>query len=313
MGKKYTIGIDIGGTSIKLGLFDNDGQLLSRDKIPTLTGNQGSSILPSVVRQTGILLESASIDIDAVASIGLGVPGTTDDKTGIALLAPNIFWKNVEVRKFIQGHYNVPVHLAQDSRAAAWGELLRGAGKGMNQIACITLGTGIGCGLIIDGRIFHGSMNTAGEFGHQIVEDDGPACNCGRNGCLEMFAGGRAILAKTLSIPGITSLTGRKTDEIEVLDLFLLASKKNTRAMAVVNEVVTYLGIGMVNLINLTSPQLIVISGGISNAPDDLLLDPLVKFVRERAYAGIADKVKIVKSTLGDDAPLIGASLLHLA
>jgi glucokinase len=311
--KSYTIGIDIGGTNIKFGIFDQAGRCIEKLKIATVASQHSDSILSSIVEQVPVILQKAGLSLAQIASVGLGVPGTVDDKTGVAILAPNIFWRNVEVRKVIQHHIDIPVHLAQDSRAAAWGELLRGAGKGMKQIVSITLGTGIGCGLIIDGKIFHGSLNTAGEFGHQIVEVNGLPCNCGRHGCLEVYAGGPALLKQTLAIKDVDKMTGKPSDKIEVLDLFQLAQKGHAMALSITESLVRYLGIGMVNLINLMSPELIIISGGISNAPDELLLQPLSKFIKERAYAGASNAVKVVKSTLGDEAPLIGASLLHLA
>ncbi len=207
----------------------------------------------------------------------------------------------------------MPVHIGQDSRAAAWAEYLFGAGKGFKNVAGITLGTGLGCGMVLDGKIFNGGYNTAGEFGHQIVEVDGKTCNCGGKGCLEVYAGSPALLKLGLQISNIDKLIGKSMDEIAVSDIFELAEKGNNEALAITDLYVKYLGIGLVNLINITSLELISISGGISNAPDELLLNPLLKFIKERAYPLAAEKVKVVKSTLGDDAPLIGASMLYLS
>jgi glucokinase len=227
--------------------------------------------------------------------------------------APNLFWKDVEVVKMLGMYYNIPVYIGQDSRAAAWAEFQAGAGMGFNHVACLTLGTGIGCGLILDQKIHHGGFLSAGEFGHQIVEENGRICNCGRHGCLEAYAGGLAIVKDALRIQGIALLVNKPVGELTVLDVYNLADQGNTEAMQIVESFVKYLGIGMVNLINLVSPEIICISGGISNAPDRLLFNPLTEFIQKRAYPPVSTKVKVVKSTLGDDAPMIGASMLHLS
>ena len=240
---------------------------------------------------------------DTVRSIGIGFPGTVESSKGMVVFAPNIFFENVDVRTKIAQSFNCPVYLGQDSRAAAWAEYCVGAGANYNNIAAITIGTGIGCGLVIDGKIFHGGYNTAGEFGHQLIDPDGYPCNCGRKGCLETFSGGLAILRE-----------GKKLDESlniqTVKDVYDLAEQGHKGALAITGRVVINLGIGLVNLINLMSLEMITLSGGISNAPDNLLFDPLRKFVKEHAYSAVAKKVKIVHSPLGDNAGLIGAALL---
>jgi glucokinase len=179
-------------------------------------------------------------------------------------------------------------------------------------LAAITIGTGIGCGLVIDGRIFHGALNTAGEFGHQIVEPGGNRCNCGRRGCLEAYVGGLAIVREAgLRIPAIGGLIGKPPSEVNVHDVYQLAIAGHTQALELTRSVVRYVGMGVVNLINLCSVELISISGGISNAPEALLVGPLVDFVRANAYVSVANKVRVSTSALGEDAPLIGAALLY--
>lgn len=310
--RKYNIGVDVGGTFIKLGIVDEKGTIIARHKIKTQRELGSETIIKSINDNIQILLKASGLDISFILNIGMGFPGTTDSEKGFVVYAPNLFWKDVEVVQAIQREYLVPVFIGQDSRAAAWGEYLVGSGKGYNHIACITLGTGIGCGLIVDRKIYHGGFLSAGEFGHQIVEDKGEKCNCGRHGCLEAYTGGPAIIREANKIPNICSLIDKPANELTVSDVFILADQGNPQAIDIVRSFVKYLGIGLVNLINLNSPELISISGGISNAPDHLLLDPLVKFIRNRAYSIVSDKVKIVKSMLGDDAPLIGAAMLFL-
>lgn len=311
--KKLNIGVDVGGTFIKFGIVNEEGKIVFRHIIKTLTEGGSSAILDSIIETIDLLLKNYGLTIESIISIGMGFPGTTDFRNGVVVYAPNLYWKNVEVVKTIRDYFNVPVYIGQDSRAAVWAEYLVGSGSGYSYIASITLGTGIGCGLVLNGSIYHGGLNTAGEFGHQIVEVNGIHCNCGRNGCLEAYSGGPAILKAALKISNIKSLVCKPENDITVLDVFTLANEGNTDALSIIDSVVKYLGIGMVNLINLTSLELISISGGISNAPDELLFNPLIKFIQERAYPTAAAKIKVVKSILGDDAPLIGASLLHLS
>jgi glucokinase len=307
-----SIGVDIGGTSIKVGVVDAAGKILLQRKLDTCPQRGSEAILHSINCEIAALLDAASLHQRHLAAIGLGVPGTADSASGTVVYAPNLFWRNVAIVSAIQPVFQVPVFLAQDTRAAAWAEYLAGAGRGLRGIAAITLGTGIGCGMVLDGRIFNGALNTAGEFGHQIVEIDGELCNCGRRGCLEAHAGGLAIVREgRRRIPEFHTTPAIDPTNLTVHDVFQLAEQGNAAACELTAQVVRYIGIGLVNLTNLNSLELIAISGGISNAPRKLLFDPLVTFVRNHAYETIADKIRICLSSLGEDAPLIGAALLH--
>jgi len=307
---KINIGVDLGGTTISTGFLDQKRKIVAHNSIKTEPDRGSEGIINAIIQNIKKTLVEQKISISDVNSIGVGVAGTTDTKNGVVVFAPNIFWKNVQVSALIKDAFKVPVFLGQDSRAAAWGEYLAGSGKGYKNIASITLGTGIGCGMILDGKLFHGGLNTAGEFGHTIVELNGYKCNCGKTGCLEAYSGGLAIVREGKKIPDVEKLLKKDAAEISVKDVFTLAQSGNADARRITDSVVTYLGIGFVNLINVNSLELISISGGISNAPDDLLINPLKEFIKERAYSAIADKVKLVKSSLGDNAPMIGAALL---
>lgn len=311
-GKVFSVGVDVGGTNIKFCVLDQQGATHSRHKVRTATRQGNSAIVESIIANVRVAIDDAGLRPSEIHSIGLGIPGTTDSKRGRVLFAPNIFMVDCEIAEAIQCAYDIPVYVAQDTRAAAWGEYLAGAGRGMASIASVTLGTGVGCGMVIDGKIFNGALNTAGELGHQIVEISGRACNCGRHGCLEAYAGGLAIvrIAKE-SIPVIEQLLEKSADLISTEDIFNLARAGNADARRITDKVVEYIGIGLVNLVNIMSPELVCISGGMSNAPADLLLSPLCDFVRRNAYPRAAGLVKICKSALGEDAPLVGAALLH--
>jgi glucokinase len=307
----FNVGVDVGGTNIKFGVIDENGEILLQETTKTEPGRGSRAIVMSVIQGVGAILARTSLRHEDVTSIGVGIPGTADSKNGVVVYAPNLFWRNVEIVKDIRQAFNVPTYIVQDTRAAAWAEYLIGAGKGLRSVASVTIGTGIGCGMVFDGRIFHGALNTAGEFGHQIIELDGNLCNCGRRGCLEAYAGGLAIVRDAKKrIPGIHKLLRTNSSTVGVHDVYQLAQEGNAQARELTDNVVKYIGMGLVNLININSVELISISGGISNAPSELLLNPLIDFVRNRAYESVADQVRICRSDLGEDAPLIGASLL---
>jgi glucokinase len=311
-GQILSIGVDVGGTNVKFGITDENGKILFQNKEKTQASRGSDAIMATIVHGVDALLSRSGMHLGQFGSIGVGVPGTTDSKKGVVVFAPNIFWRDVEIVKEIRQAFDIPVHTAQDTRAAAWAEYLVGAGKGLRSLASVTLGTGIGCGMVFDGRIFHGALNTAGEFGHQIVELDGYSCNCGRQGCLEAHAGGLSIVRQAREkIDGIGALLQKDSADVEVHDVFRLAQEGNAQATQLTASVVRYIGMGLVNLLNLNSVELIAISGGISNAPSELLLDPLIDFVRNRAYESVAQKVRVCKSSLGEDAPMIGAALLY--
>ena len=301
--KQINIGVDVGGTTINVGVVTNEGQIIEKVTAQTKASAGSEAMIDTIIENIIIILRRLSLTTENIKSIGLGFPGTVESSKGIVVFAPNIFFENVDVKTKIAQTFNCPVYLSQDSRAAAWGEYRVGAGMNHNHIAAITIGTGIGCGLIIDGKVFHGAYNTAGEFGHQLINPNGYKCNCGRKGCLETYCGGLAILRagkkcfKDLNIQTVK----------EVYDL---AEAGNGEALKITNRVVRALGIGMVNLLNLLSLELISISGGISNAPDSLLLDPLNTFVINHLYPAVSKKIQIVHSPLGDNAALIGAALL---
>ena len=301
--KKINIGVDVGGTTIHAGVITDDGQIIKKITSKTIVGQGSEIIIDTIIDSINVLLGTMSLAADTIGSIGIGFPGTVESSKGIVVFAPNIFFENVDVRSKIAQSFNCPIYLGQDSRAAAWAEYCVGAGTNCNNLAAITIGTGIGCGLIIDGKIFHGGYNTAGEFGHQLISPNGYPCNCGKKGCLETFSGGLAILREGKKIDANLNIQNVK-------DVYNLALQGNPGALNIADMVVVNLGIGMVNLINLMSIEMITLSGGISNAPDSLLFDPLRKFVEEHAYSTVAKRIKIEHSPLGDDAGLIGAALL---
>ncbi|MCL2661218.1 MAG: ROK family protein, partial [Acidobacteriaceae bacterium] len=169
-GQILNIGVDVGGTNIKVGLLDECGSILCQKRLATQPELGPEAVIGNIAEAVRAVLSERGMKPGQMNSIGIGVPGTTDADTGIVIYAPNIFWRDVPVGPMLHSTFGVPVYATQDTRAAAWAEYLVGKGQGLGSVASITLGTGIGCGLVFDGKIFHGAMNTAGEFGHQLVE-----------------------------------------------------------------------------------------------------------------------------------------------
>ncbi len=298
--KNLYIGVDIGGPDVMIGIVTGRGEIIKKTHVNlSLFLPDRDDFINALIESIYAFINDVNISIRKIQSIGLGIAGTVDSKKGTIIFAPNLFFSNFEVKQIFEQAFDCPIFIGQDSRLATWGEYNVGKGKNYNSFALIRLGTGIGCGLVINGLLYHGAFNTAGEFGHQLIDVNGPQCNCGRRGCLETYCGELAIVkAGEHIMKGLT-----------VKDIYDLAGMGNKEALGITNQIVEKLGTGIVNLVNLLSLELVTISGGISNAPDELLLNPLREFVREHAYSAIAEKVEINRSVLGDDAPLIGAAL----
>lgn len=312
MSAQLSVGVDLGGTFIKASLVDEKGRVVVQHKAATHPERGVDAVTSTIVDLVRQLLATQGLAQKNLNGLGVGVPGTADGARGVVLYAPNLFWRDVPIGERLSEVFALPIFVAQDTRAAAWAEYLVGEARGALSLASVTLGTGIGCGLVFEGHIFNGGLNTAGEFGHQLVALDGEACNCGRRGCLEAHAGGLAIVREARRrIPCFAEKGKRSAEEITVDAVYRLAAVGDPEARKLTDEVVRHVGTGLVNLIDLTGVEWIFLSGGISNAPRELLFDPLVEFVREHSYPGASDRVHIARSSLGDQAPAIGAALLY--
>jgi len=312
---KFNIGIDIGGTKIVLGIIASNGDIIKLKRINTGSEKGKKYVLNNVIGNIYSLLKISDIPAKEINSIGFGIPGTINSKKGIVDFAPNLKWKNFNFINLIKKELPFDIFLGQDTKAAVLGEYYFGAGRGCSNLVCITIGTGIGSGIIINGKIYFGSYGTAGEIGHMIVGKNNIVCECGKTGCLETYAAGTYIALKARDV---ISKKGHVFEEIEniekdnltAIETFLLAKRGNKKAIEIVNEVVEYLGIGLVNIINILCPEKIILSGGLSNE-EELLIQPLQNFVKNRAYSIISNKVKIEKAKLGEFAPVVGASLFY--
>jgi glucokinase len=304
-----SIGIDIGASKANIGVLDANGAILAKAKID-IRGlkDDSDATLEAICVETAKVVDGAGIAMDRIGFVGLGVPGTVDPAGGRILYAPNLGWRDVSMEERFRGHFGRTARLVQDARAAALAECLLGAGRGEPVVVCLTLGTGIGAGIILDGKIYNGGFNTSGEVGHMIVQQDGEPCGCGRLGCLEAYASGTAIVRAARKLGRWDGVPGM--DKAEAA--FDKARAGDVDARGIVERAARYLGIGIVNIVNILSPSVVIISGGMCEQ-EDLLIRPVRDYVAANAYplAVASGGFRIVKAALGEDAPMIGAALLY--
>lgn len=294
----YAIGIDLGATFVKIGLVDNRGKVCFRRKIQTPLDAKKALLIDAIINNIRDIIRESGKE---VSGVGIGVPGPVDSKKGVVHYFPNIKgWKEVPLKSILEKKLGLCVMLDNDVNAMTLGEFVFGAGRGSRNIVCLTLGTGVGGGIIIDGKLYRGSSMTAGEIGHMPINEIGPICNCGGIACLERYIGNRYILENAKKIFG-NSVTLEKVSE--------LAGSGNKKAILIWSGVAEKLGVALSQVVNLLNPDKIVIGGGVSKA-GLFILNPLRKEIKRRAMKNQAAHVKIVLAKLGADAGIIGSSLL---
>lgn len=316
MFENYKIGVDVGGTNVKIALVNKKGEITFSKTVPTRAEMGYEYTIGNIKQSIKDLLEEAKIDKNALEGIGFGFPGQIDCDNGIVRLAPNIpGWVNVPIAEIMQKEFDVPVKVDNDVRCAALAELNFGAGVGCHNLICITVGTGIGSGLIVNGKLVRGASNAAGEIGHVKLEmKDGLICGCGDTGCMEAYASGPAIVAMAKEyIAGGKSTKFREiagdTDNITPATVAEAAKQGDVVAKRIFTIMGEYIGIGLSSVVNLLNPEKIVIGGGVADA-GDLLLEPIKKTLKDRAMPIQGAAVEIVPAQLGNTAGIIGASLL---
>lgn len=309
------IGIDVGGTNVKIALVDGEGKIIYSNTVPTYA-NMGYEYTVNNIKQAiRDLMKETNTKSEDIKGIGFDFPGQVDYKTGVVKLAPNIpGWVNVPIAKMIEEEFNIPTRIDNDVRCAALGELKFGAGRGCQNFVCITVGTGIGSGLVINGQLVRGAANAAGEIGHiKLQMKDGPICGCGDTGCLEAFASGPAVVALAHEyLKGGKSAKFRELagdGEITPYIVAKAAEAGDPVAKRIYQIVGEYVGMGLVSVINLLNPEKVIIGGGVAES-GDLLLEPIRKTIKERAMVVAGNSVQIVRAELGNSAGVIGASML---
>jgi len=296
----YSCGIDIGGTKVMIGFVDQNRKLVFSQKylIPAEMKKEG--FLNWLTETFSFAANEAEIDQDEISFCGMGVPGSVSQDGKIVLQAPNLGWENIPLADAFQRITGIPAKLIQDSRAGAWGEYVAGAGQGYKNVICITLGTGIGTGIVLDGKIFDGSLLCAGEIGHTPMGNKGRLCGCGKEDCLEKYAAGLGLTITAQELYG-----SEATSET----LFYHGEQGDALALKALNEAVHMLGVTLVTVVNLLSPDCLLFSGGLS-LQRKLYVDPLIKYVREHSYHLTSRQMHIGIAQLSECAPMIGCALL---
>lgn len=312
---KNRIGIDVGGTNVKIALVDSDGKITYSNSVPTRAEMGYEYTVNNIKQAIYDLMKETNTAAKDIEGIGFGFPGQVDYKSGIVRLAPNIpGWVEVPIAGMIESEFNIPTRVDNDVRCAALGELNFGAGKGCENLICITVGTGIGSGLIVNGKLVRGAANAAGEIGHiKLQIHDGPICGCGDTGCMEAFASGPSIVAMAEDyIKGGKSTKYREMANGAPITPYIVSEAAKAgdpvakRIFTIMGE---YIGVGMASVVNLLNPEKIIVGGGVADA-GELLLAPLKETLKKRAMKIAGETVEVVPAQLGNTAGVIGASLL---
>lgn len=315
---RYIVGVDLGGSSINAGVVPFDGgTVLGMRSLPTEPQRGPKAVVDRIVSMIHDAVRDArreaEIPAEAVIGIGVGSPGPLDRATGTILDTPNLGWRNFPLRDLIANAVGLEVALDNDANAATLGEWWMGAARGAEHVLGVTLGTGIGGGILLGGRVYHGASDAAGEIGHMTIDSTGRKCNCGNYGCLEAYASGPAIAARAVeglqtgSSSLLPDMVGGELDRVSAETVYEAIVAGDAYAAEVMRDTARFLGTGLANLINLLNPELIVISGGVTRAGDHLF-EPLRAEVRRRAFSEAADACRIVSCELGDTAGVIGAA-----
>lgn len=312
----YNIGIDLGGTNIKVGLVNEKYEIIAKATAPTDLPRPAEAICKSIVDTVWKVLNEAKVTIGEVNSIGIGTPGVANRNSGTVLYSCNLDFKNTDLRSLIKKYLDKPLYVENDANAAAFGEVLAGAGKGFKDVIVVTLGTGVGGGIIIDGKIYTGFNFCGAELGHTVIEFGGRQCSCGRKGCFEAYSSATALINMTKeameehkdskmweiagsldNVDGKTAFDGMRADDAAAKD--------------VVKTYIDYLGCGLVNIINTFQPEVLLIGGGICKEGENLT-NPLNEIIRRDSYCIDAERTtKLDICKLGNDAGIIGAAFLY--
>ena len=313
--KKYQVGIDLGGTNVRAALIDSDLHIVRKQAAKT-PKNQAEAVVQTIAGLVHALISEEALTIGDVASIGIAAPGTVHNDAGKVLYANNLGWDDVSLRDMVQKDFRVPVYLENDANAAALGESWFGANKGLSHSIMITLGTGVGTGVIIDGKMLTGSNYAGGELGHMVIVAGGAQCTCGRKGCWEAYSSATALMRMArqaaMSDPAsrLWEVCDRQLEHLSAEHVFELASERDVAALEVIDRYMQLLKIAIVNLVCIFQPEQIALGGGISNQGERLLI-PLQQAVDAESYGSRHILVpRIVCSELDGDAGLLGAALL---
>ncbi|UOE94957.1 ROK family transcriptional regulator [Alkalihalobacillus sp. LMS39] len=314
----YVIGIDVGVHKVKVVLADLNASITNETITKIKQGITEAEFMQLLIENVYTMLDQANVSKEKIVGIGVGMHGMVDHIHGVALYAPNLQLKNIPIKQTLEAEFSLPVTVENDAKALALGEKWFGYGADIENMVCINVGIGIGSGIILQNKLFHGKDGIAGEIGHTVIDENGPMCTCGNKGCLQTFSAGEAI--RTRALEGINK--GKATAIVEIVQgnldkvdgevVFKAAKAGDAFAKEVLTESGKYLGMSIANLINVLNPELVVLSGGVSRA-GDFLLQPIRSIVEKRVLTPSAKDTTICLSKLGQQGTVIGAVTLVLA
>ncbi len=312
----YRIGVDLGGTNIVAGVVDEYYRIIGKGAKPTACPRPAEDIIADIASAVNMAVEDAGISFDDVLSIGIGTPGSVDKRLGVIQYANNLGFSNVPARDILKQYFDKPVYIENDANCAALGEAVAGAGDGVDNFIAVTLGTGVGTGIVVNGKILNGCNDAGGEAGHMVICVDGEACTCGRKGCWEAYSSATALIRdtkKAMTLNKDSKMWDLVDGDIEKVNGKTAFDGKRAGdkcATEVVDTYIRYLSVGIVNLINIFQPKVLCVGGGISYEKENLL-EPVRKYVEKVRYSIYCDaQTTICTARLGNDAGVIGAALL---
>lgn len=313
----YRIGVDLGGTNIAVGVVDENYKIVGRGKVKTNAPRPAEEIFDDIAKAINLAVEDAGITMDEVSTVGVGTPGSVNKESGLIEFSNNLEFDHVPAKEMLESRTGKPCVFENDANAAALGEAYAGAGNGVKNLVAVTLGTGVGSGIILGGKVMSGINDAAGEMGHMVIVVNGEQCNCGRKGCWERYASATALIAQTKAkmaecpdslmwkeCEGDINKVGGRT-------AFNAMYAGDAAAKEVVDKYIYYVSVGVTNIVNTFQPDVVCIGGGISNEGENLL-GPVRKYVEAERYTKYSKKqTKICKAVLGNDAGIIGAALVE--
>ncbi len=314
---KYYIGIDLGGTNIKAGVVSEDFEIVAKATCKTNLPRPAEEICADMAKVALEAVEQAGLTLDDIEAVGIGTPGTANSAEGVIEYSNNLGFRDFHVTELMKTFIDKPCYVENDANAAAYGEFVAGAAKGAANAVCITLGTGVGSGIIIDGKIYSGSNFAGGEIGHTVIDPNGPVCTCGRKGCFEVFSSATGLIRMTKEAmdEDPTSVMHKMAEEagkVSARTAFNAMRAGDKAGKDTVDKYIFYLACGIANVINTFQPDILCIGGGVCNEGDPLLL-PLKEQVAKEIYTKTSAKnTEIVIAKLGNDAGIIGAAFLGL-
>ena len=313
---RYVVGIDLGGTNIVVGTVAEDGsELVGLVSEPTLPEQGGDAVIGRIVKLARASMAAARGR--EIAGVGSGSPGPLDTKTGVVILTPNLGWVNMPLRDRVADGLKLPTMLDNDANCAIYGEWWRGAAQGVSHVIGLTIGTGIGGGIVLGGEIYHGASDVAGEIGHMTIEANGRQCKCGNQGCLEAYASGPAIAARAVegieagAKTALPQYVGGDLSRVTAQVVYEAANDGDAFALEVVHETAKLLGAGVASIVNIFNPNVVVICGGVTQAGEKLF-GPLTSEVHHRAFKPAWEVCRIVPGTLTGTAGVYGAAAVFM-